>query len=462
MAALFILILLVSLSRHASALDVNHSCATVSQLLMANIEQDLLPWKESGIGIKEMRAISRSCPESQNDTFFTSNAFLRVTIDNGTLYLSSLFPRDPNMAPWVDMRGALLELYETTIRYPNLPNVDLTLSFGDEPTRYALFELHPILSIFKGKRQRSAILYPNSGQFRCTRTIADGVDALMRRRVDLASHPPWSERIPTAIGRFGNDYCPHWVRDEAPPQPLEGKVFFKHDSCPRRALTNLTSKNNDTIDVLVVRDPSAHIALVNQSRWKYVVSVDGWGCTNRLDKLFLLNSVVMKQESLRYGWYYSALKPWVNYVPIYVTSADDIVDAVKKLREEDDKAREIARAGRQMAEALLTREARLCYWRLLIERYAQLQTYRPSCRYHRYCVPALSELQYLGSFETNGAPLCSIHRQLDLIHGKRMDHGGEERWGKKYGLPGHTHGAEQAWLHELDVELRTEDQLKGV
>ena len=162
--ALIIFVLFLSLD--ASEESDSSTCSSVSSLLMANIEQDLEPWMKKGIGVEEMRAISRSCPESKDDKFFTSNAYLRVTIENGTLYLNSLFPRDKGMEPWVDMRGALLELYEATIRHPNLPNVDLTLSFGDEPTRFAISQLHPILSIFKGKRQKSAILYPNSGQFR--------------------------------------------------------------------------------------------------------------------------------------------------------------------------------------------------------------------------------------------------------------------------------------------------------
>jgi hypothetical protein len=211
---------------------------------------------------------------------------------------------------------------------------------------------------------------------------------------------------------------------------------------------------------MIARGSGTHIPLLNQSRWKYIISADGWGCTNRLDKLFMLNSVVMKQESLRGGWYYSALKPWENYVPIYATSPDDILEAVEILRMDDKKAESIARAGRQMAETLLTREARLCYWKLLIERYAALQTYRPSCYYHRYCIPALHELQYLGSFELTGAPLCLIHKQLDEILGAdRLDHGGAEKWGKVYGLPGYTHGKEAAWLHERDIELRPEDRV---
>ena len=69
--------------------------------------------------------------------------------------------------PWVEVLGIMLELYETTIRYPGLPNVDFTMMFGDEmmniaPTRSLL----PILLLYKGDKHESGILVPNGGYYR--------------------------------------------------------------------------------------------------------------------------------------------------------------------------------------------------------------------------------------------------------------------------------------------------------
>ena len=62
---------------------------------------------------------------------------------------------------------------------------------------------------------------------------------------------------------------------------------------------------------------------------------------------------------------------------------------------------------------ILTRPARLCFWKTLIEEYARLQTYRPSCRLHRMCVPAVKELEYLGHYEVPlPAPQCLVHKQV--------------------------------------------------
>lgn len=46
---------------------------------------------------------------------------------------------------------------------------------------------------------------------------------------------------------------------------------------------------------------------------------------------------------------------------------------VKELRADDAKARRIAQAGRRLAQQLLTRPARLCYWKHLLEHIAALQ-----------------------------------------------------------------------------------------
>ena len=43
------------------------------------------------------------------------------------------------------------------------------------------------------------------------------------------------------------------------------------------------------------------------------------------DKLLMVGSVVLKQHSPRYGWYYDALEPFVHYVPFYQENGSDIL-----------------------------------------------------------------------------------------------------------------------------------------
>jgi len=61
--------------------------------------------------------------------------------------------------------------------------------------------------------------------------------------------------------------------------------------------------------------------------------MDGFSCSNRLDKLFMLGSVVLKQEGPTYGWWYNAHKPFVHYVPFYVKNSSDILQVGRLARE---------------------------------------------------------------------------------------------------------------------------------
>ena len=69
--------------------------------LQARIRKDLAPWRSKGISVQDMRKVPRFCDECMADTpgnkacHPCSNAYLRVTIDNGTLYMNSLLPRNP-------------------------------------------------------------------------------------------------------------------------------------------------------------------------------------------------------------------------------------------------------------------------------------------------------------------------------------------------------------------------------
>lgn len=58
---------------------------------------------------------------------------------------------------------------------------------------------------------------------------------------------------------------------------------------------------------------------------RYLMSTDGWSATSKLDKYLLLGSVVLKQESPKYGWFYKALQPMENYVPFFKEAPDDVL-----------------------------------------------------------------------------------------------------------------------------------------
>jgi hypothetical protein len=93
----------------------------------------------------------------------------------------------------------------------------------------------------------------------------------------------------------------------------------------------------------------SYISSIEFIKYKYVIDIDG--NSNSWPGLFtklLTGSCVLKVESPWKQWYYSSLKPWVNYVPIK-NDLSDLIDKIKWCRENDDQARVIAENGRKLA-----------------------------------------------------------------------------------------------------------------
>lgn len=81
-------------------------------------------------------------------------------------------------------------------------------------------------------------------------------------------------------------------------------------------------------------------------------------------------SVILKGTVYR-PWFAERIKPWVHYVPIDLSYAS-LNNTVQWLHHNDDKAREIGRAARRLAQKQLRDVDADCYtFRLLLE-YANL------------------------------------------------------------------------------------------
>ena len=144
---------------------------------------------------------------------------------------------------------------------------------------------------------------------------------------------------------------------------------------PRIHLCEIARLNPDIIDagitaVVQIADPDAQNWLQShdllrqfvpsESFQKYRYQIDIDGNTNSWSGFFiklLTGSPVLKVAS-RLGfqqWYYDRLIPWVNYVPV-ASDMSDLVEKVLWLRANDDAARNIGAAGRELAESLTERQ----------------------------------------------------------------------------------------------------------
>jgi len=111
---------------------------------------------------------------------------------------------------------------------------------------------------------------------------------------------------------------------------------------------------------------------VDHLNFKYLISVDGNTCTwRRVPWIMLSNSVLIKQESSNVEWFYSAIKPYVHYVPV----KNDISDVFSKLdwlKENDQQLKAISENASKFVEENLMPEDIESYMVIILNQYHHL------------------------------------------------------------------------------------------
>jgi len=111
--------------------------------------------------------------------------------------------------------------------------------------------------------------------------------------------------------------------------------------------------------------------LENHFQYKYLLDIDGNSCTySRCRWILLSNSVLLKLVTDNEQWYYKALKPWVNYVPIK-QDISDLADNIKILKSDDALAHEIAINGNKLGKQIFTRKVIDNYMFRLLKAYSK-------------------------------------------------------------------------------------------
>lgn len=104
--------------------------------------------------------------------------------------------------------------------------------------------------------------------------------------------------------------------------------------------------------------------------------MDGTVAAYRFPYLILGNSLVLKQESKYYEFFYSHLKAGTHYIPVK-RNLSDILDKIKWAKENDSEAQKIATAGQTLARELLQPSRLYCYYYRVLQMYSERQTEKP-------------------------------------------------------------------------------------
>lgn len=124
--------------------------------------------------------------------------------------------------------------------------------------------------------------------------------------------------------------------------------------------------------------PASEVSLEEHCRYKYLFNFRGVAASFRFKHLFLCKSVVFHVGNEWLEFFYSALKPWVHYVPVDTkASKEEIKHLIEFAKENDLIVKEIAERGFETIWENLKMKDVSCYWNKLLRKYAKLLKYEP-------------------------------------------------------------------------------------
>ncbi|GAX74468.1 hypothetical protein CEUSTIGMA_g1917.t1 [Chlamydomonas eustigma] len=269
--------------------------------------------------------------------------------------------------------GYLFEILEMLSKYSgDFPHsLDFVLHISDRPkmrlSHYKAGEALPLVFGYSKADGFGEVLVPYSPWFRC---FSPNLDELLispasgpnqTALLDALASVPWQDRRPVALGRQ-TTFCTTFKQ-----RARDGREL----PCAREHLIEVSEQTPDLLDFQAVHGVQNSVPLNDQGKYKYLVMTDGWTIRTRVEIHMLTESVILWQGSPLYGHWYHAVKAMEHYVPFYMESEMDILDAIKWLREHDKEAEMMGRRAKDFVLKYLHRDARLCYWREVLIRSGQ-------------------------------------------------------------------------------------------
>ncbi|XP_065186342.1 protein O-glucosyltransferase 2-like [Sycon ciliatum] len=243
------------------------------------------------------------------------------------------------------------------VRKVKLADVEFIVNLGDYPQEKRLHSADklPVFS-WCGSTEYADIVMPTYDVTQAT------VDSMSRVHVDMISSQSrletgdWERKLPKAFWR-GRD-----SRQE------------------RLDLVRLAKQQPDLLDAgltnfFFFREQEEELGRVPYVSFqeffnhKYQINLDGTVAAYRFPWLLAGGSAVLKQDSPYYEHFYKHLEAWTHYVPVK-RDLSDLLKQIQWLKENEEKAKEIARNGVQFTRDHLMPESIYCYYALLFQQYA--------------------------------------------------------------------------------------------
>jgi hypothetical protein len=328
---------------------------------------------------------TQRAPDAQSTlTVPEDHATLTYAVRNGQLYKRGSLLKGDSAEANIAGDNVFIDalIWRTLRRFPEAPDADLIISFGDVETSSADKVLAPVFafsplknghdknasSIFDHWKKPEAIGFPNPYIVDQALTLSEKMSA---KADPKAKGQPWAKRHDQAFWR-GSLTAGNKIKDAAAVSHQD-RVRLANLALAKSgeidvAFTDVDLKDTWSRDVKeemqAVYKKTAHTGVLDffdrLPNYKFLVNVNGVSASWRGLQLLAAGGVMLLQDSDRGEFFVDDLEPWVHYVPIK-QDLSDLSERLSYLRDHDDLAKRIGQAGQDFAYQNLTLPALECY-----------------------------------------------------------------------------------------------------
>ncbi len=337
--------------------------------MIAQVDRDFQDFNEK-VSLKVLETTFRTISERVGPT-----AFYHYRILNNELYKFV-----PPGTRFSDTDTPLEKALKTLLIYADVPDVDFILCPMDGlpepymPPRFFVMENEkdqaPILAKAKMRDAKYVVLIPDQ--------FSLGLEWVrdIRETREANRGVVWQQKKATAAWRG----C---LTDIGQPN---GKEVTHFSSCPRFVISIHSLEYPALIDagiswvepnmMSILQKEGVMKGALSKAQhlsYKYLPVLDGHMCTYPGYQWRLLsNSVCFKQESDQIQWFYSAIKPYVHYVPIQ-NDMSDLVEKIHWAQKHDEEMIQISKRAQEFASNHLLYEDDYLFLFLVLQRHAAVE-----------------------------------------------------------------------------------------
>lgn len=353
---------------NATALRARGTAAREPSAWAAQVRRDLAAFRAAGVSAADVAAAAQ-----------VKAATWRLLIHSNRLYLhpSPLEQQDRDRRVEGHPHVHMQQLIKVLCAH-KLPDMELVLNWGDFPKSPKSLPPLPIFSWTKDSNHHDLMFPYWSWMF--TPPNASMVDSEPRVLPSPVSYEEWHRKNDTAIwrgGTHGGDYSGNGTWRRTPRGAVVVTCNRRPDLCDAQFASFTQASPKAKAEIIAAFGEHPRIHPDEYFKHKVVIVVDGNGPpSSRSTTVFMGGSLVAWQESPVWEFWYSALRPYVHYLPLS-RELGDLEAQLEWARSNPVAAHAmVANAQAFMRGNFNTRSVNAYLKQLLIE-YAGLLTYKP-------------------------------------------------------------------------------------